>query len=95
MAESLQMRTRLNSAAQQREHPGVFRREVLSHRGGNGGGSHLSDETPIQERQRLPSCWLEEHNHGQMRRYPGPSILRKEAHKLGAHPVLGHRRHDA
>src|SRR5450432_4641712 len=88
MAKSLQMRLRLNSASQQCEHLTIFGCEILRHCCGNGGGSHLSDETPIQERQRLTSCWLEEHDHGQMRRYLGPGILRKEAHKLGAHPVL-------
>src|SRR6266581_1491198 len=95
MAKGLQMRMRLNSASQQCEHLTIFGCEILRHCCGNGGGSHLSDEAPIQERQRFPSCWLEEHNHGQMRRYLGPGILRKEAHKLGAHPVLGNRRHDA
>ena len=91
--ERLQMRVRLHAAADERQHARVGRRDVLGHRGRDGGGAHLGDQSPVHRRDRLARVGPHEHDHRVVGGNAAARVAGIEAHELGAHRFLGHGRH--
>ena len=95
LAQRLQMRLGLQRRFRAEPVCSYRGSQKLRHGGGNGGGAHLGNETPVHDGQRPTVIGLEQHDHCEVSWIAGASVSWVEGHQLRSHLRLGRRRHDA
>ena len=92
--QRVKMRFGLHAAAEQRQHPAAGAGEIFGCRSRDRCRAHLGNQPSVQNHQWLAGVGAEQQDHRVMRRHAMASISGVEADELGAHCVLGNRRHD-
>ena len=92
------MRPRLDSAAQNRQDLGVWRRQQPGRNRRYSRGAQLRNQTAVHHRQRLACLGAKEHDHRQMGGQAASAVVGIKIDQLGPHNVAvdgGHQAHEA